>query len=85
MDLACQLLLHAVLPYAMDENVVSAIYSTPTSSVPGPGVGSLKEKLLQLEKFSLESANFQVHLLYKLDKFQKPSHLSYLFFSTCII
>ncbi|BBN11750.1 integrator complex subunit 1 [Marchantia polymorpha subsp. ruderalis] len=62
-DLACQLLLHAVLPYAMDENVVSAIYSTPTSSVPGPGVGSLKEKLLQLEKFSLESANFQIEAM----------------------
>ncbi|KAL2636269.1 hypothetical protein R1flu_007748 [Riccia fluitans] len=59
-DMACQLLLYAVQPFAMDENVVSLITSSPASSFPGPVVGSLKEKLSQLEKFSQETANFQI-------------------------
>ncbi|CAM6088323.1 unnamed protein product [Calypogeia fissa] len=59
-DLSCQLLLHAAVPFALDEAVVSALTSSSSSILSGASNSSLKEKLLQVEKFSHDTANFQV-------------------------
>jgi hypothetical protein len=72
-ELTTQLLLHAAAPFVADETLFTAITlsSEPGSNAPGasvaPGSGlersssgtPFKDRLLQLEKFSLDTQNFQ--------------------------
>jgi hypothetical protein len=59
-DLSCQLLLHAAAPFALDENLVSAVNSSSSGVLSGASNASLKDKFLQVEKFSQDTASFQV-------------------------
>jgi hypothetical protein len=73
-ELTTQLLLHAAAPFVADETLFTAITLSlePGSNAPGasvvPGSGlersssgtPFKDRLSQLEKFSLDTQNFQV-------------------------
>lgn len=73
-DLSCQLLLHAAVPFALDENVVAALTSSSSSVISGASNSPLKEKLLQVERFGQDTANFQVTSFILCEKVGKTAN-----------